>query len=49
MRLLLQRKLEGFSKLELAQQLDCSMRTVKRRLTLLRELLLVALDKQSDE
>ncbi len=49
MRLLLQRKLEGFSNLEIAQQLDCSMRTVKRRLTLLRELLLVALDRQSDE
>jgi RNA polymerase sigma factor (sigma-70 family) len=49
MRLLLQRKLEGFSNLEIAQQLDCSMRTVKRRLTLLRELLLVALDKQSAE
>lgn len=47
MRLLVQRKMEGYSNAEIAQQLDCSVRTVKRRLSLTRAMLGEAIVHQS--
>lgn len=46
MRRLLQLKMEGYRNAEIAQQIDCSVRTVKRRLTLIRSLLAHEIDKQ---
>lgn len=46
MRRLLQLKLEGYRNAEIAQQLDCSLRTVKRRLTLIRTLVADEINKQ---
>ncbi|MEX0740860.1 MAG: ECF-type sigma factor [Pseudohongiella sp.] len=49
MRLLVQLKLEGFSNAEIAQQLDCSVRTVKRRLLLIRTLISQAIDQAGND
>lgn len=46
MRMLAQLRMEGYSNTEIAQQLDCSVRTVKRRLTLMRALLTQAINAQ---
>lgn len=46
MRLLVQHKMEGYSNAEIAQWLDCSVRTVKRRLALTRTLLTEAINRQ---
>lgn len=46
LRLLVQHKLEGWTNTEIALRLDCSVRTVKRRLALARSLLQDALERR---
>lgn len=48
MRLIALRKMEGYSSVEIAQELNVNLRTVQRRLVLIRSLLVDALDGESD-
>lgn len=48
MRLIALRKMEGYSNAEIAQELNTNLRTVQRRLAVIRSLLVDALDEESD-
>jgi RNA polymerase sigma factor (sigma-70 family) len=48
MRLIAFRKMEGYSNAEIAQELNTNLRTVQRRLAVIRSFLVDALDKEQD-
>lgn len=48
MRLIALRKMEGYSNAEIAQELNTNLRTVQRRLAVIRALLVDALDEEQD-
>lgn len=48
MRTVAARKMEGYSNAEIAQELDCSVRTIKRRLAIIRSLLMDAVNAEDD-